>query len=70
MRVLVLRSAARDFFLAHYDVAAIGTNVGGPEPERKKLWTQCQKDALASRARRKPQDASDVSNATMTETKI
>jgi len=35
VRVLVLRSADPDFFLAHYDVAAIGTNVGGPEPERK-----------------------------------
>jgi enoyl-CoA hydratase/carnithine racemase len=35
VRVLVLRSADPDFFLAHFDVAAIGTSVGGPEPERK-----------------------------------
>ena len=34
VRVLVLRSGDPDFFLAHFDVAAIGTHVGGPEPQR------------------------------------
>ena len=34
MRVLVLRSADADFFLAHYDVAAIASAVGEPMPAR------------------------------------
>lgn len=54
VRVVVLRSSDLDFFIAHYDVAAIGTDVGGPEPERQSGETEHGFHRLCNAVREMP----------------